>query len=55
MSSVQNPFLVPLNPGWLIEIRLLDLIPNILGSSSVITYNHEPIEVLHTAPMDSRP
>ena len=45
MSSVQNPSIIPLNPGWFIVIprSWSIMIPNILGS--IITYNHQPAGV----------
>ena len=48
MSSVQNPFLIPLY--WLIKMSTwIDIIPHMIGS--IIPYNHQPTGVLNTAPM----
>ena len=52
MSSVQNPFLFPLNPGWFIGIPLLDyeIIPNMLGSIiHELIINHHHLSLIITS------
>ena len=47
--SVQNPSLIPLNPGWWIGSprSWINIIANILGS--IIPYNHQATRGLNTA------